>query len=129
MFDSELSILALYGLLLALTLILQTTGLIQQMGMGYVLSTREDAKVAEGMVARLERALNNSVVAMSLFAPAVLILAANDGFTPGTLTAAKVFLAARVIYLPAYALRINGVRTLAWLAGFLATITLYFLGL
>ena len=79
-----------------------------------------------GMVARIERALNNSVVAMTLFAPAVLILVVLDKTNATTLLAAQVFMIARIIYLPVYAVGVPAVRTLAWLAGFLATAVLYF---
>jgi len=129
MFDDELSILALYGLLVALTVLLQTTGALGQLGMGYLMSSRDENREAAGMTARLERALNNSVVAMTLFAPAILILAARDAFSDASLTAAQLFLLARVVYLPAYALGITGLRTLVWLAGFAATAVLYFLAL
>ena len=129
MFDNELSILALYGLFVAFSILLQVTGALNQLGMGYVLSARDEKRTPTGITARLDRAQHNSVVALALFAPAVLILAINDGFRPATLQAAQIFLIARVIYLPAYGFGITGVRTLAWLVGFIATITLYFLGL
>ena len=126
MFTDELSLLALYGLLVALTVLLQTTGAMGQLGMGYLMSARDENRQAAGMTARLERALNNSVIAMTLFAPAILILAARDAFSDTTLIAAQLFLLARVIYLPAYALGIMGLRTLVWLVGFAATAILYF---
>ena len=126
MFTDELSLLALYGLLVALTVLLQTTGAMGQLGMGYLMSARDENRQAAGMTARLERALNNSVIAMTLFAPAILILAARDAFSDTTLMAAQLFLLARVIYLPAYALGIMGLRTLVWLVGFAATAILYF---
>ncbi len=129
MLDNELSILALYGLLVALSILLQTTGALGQLGMDYLLSSRDEQRPTTGITGRIGRAVNNSAIAMALFAPAILILAARDGFSPATLHAAQVFLLARVIYLPAYAFGITGLRTLAWLAGFAATITLYFLGL
>ena len=129
MFSDELSLLALYGLVVAFTILLQTTGVMGQLGMGYLLSARDEPRKVVGITARLERALANSVVAMTLFAPAVLILAAGDKFTPSTLQAAQVFVVARLIYIPAYAFGIAGLRTLVWLVGFVATITLYFLGL
>lgn len=123
--QTELDILALYGLLVALTLILQTLGAFQQFGMGYLLSSRDEHRTVQGIAARLERAMNNSITALVLFAPAVLLLDAKQAFTPYTLTAAKVFLIARIIYVPAYAFRVTGLRTLAWLAGFAATVVLY----
>ena len=123
--QTELNILAIYGLLVALTLILETLGAFQQLGMGYLLSSRDEHRTVQGIAARLERATNNSITALVLFAPAILLLDAKDAYTAHTLTAAKVFLIARVIYLPAYAFRITGLRTLVWLIGFAATVVLY----
>jgi uncharacterized MAPEG superfamily protein len=123
--QTELEILAIYGLLVALTVILQTLGTFQQLGMGYLISSRDEHRTVQGIAARLERAMHNSITALVLFAPAVLLLDAKQAFTPYTLTAAKVFLLARIVYLPAYAFRITGLRTLAWLGGFAATVVLY----
>ena len=129
MFGDELTILGLYGLLVVATLLAQATGAMGQLGMGYLLSSRDEGRTAAGMAARLERALANSVTAMALFAPAVLILEARDGFTPLTLACAQIFLLARVVYLPSYAFGVTGLRSLAWSGGFFATVALYFIGL
>ena len=59
--QTELNILAIYGLLVALTLILQTLGAFQQLGMGYLLSSRDEHRTVQGIAARLERATNNSI--------------------------------------------------------------------
>lgn len=126
---TEIQILALYGLLVILTLILQATGAMTQLGMGYLLSSRDEARTVSGIASRLERALNNSLTAMVLFAPAVLILVATENTSNQSLLAAQVFLIARIVYLPAYALRITGVRSLAWTVGIAATIALYLLAL
>ena len=129
MLTDELSILALYGLFVALTLMLQATGASLQLDMGYLLSSRDESRTVTGMAARTGRALDNSITALVLFAPAILILSHKDAFGGGTLLAAQVFLAARVIYLPAYVFGIRGLRTLVWLVGFFATVILYFLAL
>ena len=112
---TELTVLALYGLLVAITLLLQATGSMSQLGMGYLLSSRDEGRTASGIAARLDRALSNSVTAMALFAPAVLIIASRDQSS--------------VVYLPAYAFKITGIRSLAWTVGFFATILLYFMAL
>lgn len=127
--SSELNILALYGLYTALILLLQVTGALGQLGMGYLLSSRDDHRSLTGITGRLDRALTNSVTAMVLFAPAVLLLAQKDAFSAATLTAAQVFLVARVLYVPAYAMNLRGLRTLLWLVGFAATVVLYLIGL
>jgi uncharacterized MAPEG superfamily protein len=129
MLTSELSILALYGLLVAITLLLQASGSMSQLGMGYLLSSRDEGRTASGIAARLDRALSNSVTAMALFAPAVLIIALREQSSQSSVLAAQIFLLARVVYLPAYAFKISGIRTLAWTIGFFATILLYFMAL
>ncbi len=126
---TELSILASYGLLVIVTLLLQATGSMQQLGIGYLLSSRDDSHTITGMTARLNRALDNSVVAMALFAPAILLLVVTDSTTVQTLLLAKAFLIARAVYLPAYAFGIIGLRSLAWTVGFVSTALLYFLAL
>lgn len=129
MLSDELSLLAIYGLLVALVIGLKTTGMMRQLGAGYMLSSRDEHRSVGGILGRLDRALNNSVIAMTLFAPAILILAIRDAFSDASLLAAQIFLIARAVYLPAYALGITGLRTLVWLVGFAATVVLYFLAL
>ncbi|MCT8330623.1 MAPEG family protein [Albidovulum sediminis] len=127
--SGELTILALYGLFLCLLVFLKATGAMGQLGIGYLMSARDEKRELKGITARLDRALTNSSTAMILFAPAVLVLGQLNAFGPGTLTAAQVFLIARVLYVPAYALGLTGVRTAIWLAGFAATIVLYLIAL
>lgn len=126
---SEPTALALYGLLVLLTIILQATGAMQQLGMGYLLTSRDEGRTVSGMVGRLDRALNNSVVAMALFAPAALLVIAQDQSSSATRLCALIFLLARLVYLPAYVFGIPGLRTLAWGVGFFATAVLYFASL
>lgn len=127
--SSELNILALYGLYTALVLLLQVTGAQSQLGMGYLLSSRDEHRTLTGITARLDRALTNSITAMALFAPAILLLHAKSAFGDSTLTAAQVFLVARVLYVPAYGFGLTGLRTLFWIVGFAATVILYLIAL
>lgn len=126
---TEITMLILYGLLVILTLLLQATGAMQQLGMGYMLSSRDEHRTVKGITARIERALNNSITAMVLFAPAVLLIVVTDSSTAQTALAAQVFLIARLVYLPAYAFKLTGIRSLAWTVGLLSTALLYFLAL
>ncbi|MGB0658666.1 MAG: MAPEG family protein [Mangrovicoccus sp.] len=122
---SSLDSLALYGLLVVITLILQAIGALQQLGIGYLLSSRDEHRSLEGMTARLDRALNNSITAMALFAPAVLLIHTQNITTPYVDTVALVFLIARLVYLPCYVFDIQGLRSGAWGVGFFATLALY----
>lgn len=126
---TELQILAAYGLLVLLTILLQVLGSMQTLSMGYLMSARDEPREVGRMTGRIRRALDNSVTAMALFAPAVLLLVVQDRTSDASLLAAQVFLIARIIYLPVYALGVPTVRTLAWLAGFAATVALYLLAL
>jgi uncharacterized MAPEG superfamily protein len=129
MLTSELSILLTYGLVVALLLGLKLTGMMTQLDMGYLLSSRDETRTLEGMLGRTNRALDNSVTALALFAVPILVMGLRDAYTGQSLLAAQVFLAARVVYIPAYIFGINGLRTAVWLAGFLATLALYALAL
>jgi uncharacterized MAPEG superfamily protein len=129
MLTSELSILLTYGLVVGLLLGLKLTGMMTQLDMGYLLSSRDQTRTLEGMLGRTDRALGNSVTALVLFAVPVLVMGLRDTYTGQSLLAAQVFLAARVVYIPAYIFGIVGLRTGVWLVGFLATLLLYFLAL
>lgn len=129
MLTSELSILLTYGLIVALLLGLKLTGMMTQLDMGYLLSSRDTQRTLKGMLGRTERALNNSVIALVLVAVPILVMGLRDNFTGHSLLTAQVFLAARIVYIPAYIFGIVGLRTGVWLIGFLATLFLYVLAL
>ena len=128
---SELSILALFGLLIVLTILLNVLTAMGQVGLMTLGGSRDDMPVLTGVAGRISRTLDNSVVAMALFAPAILILSAKDAFTGSTLLAAQIFLLARVAFVPIYALAIPVpfLRTIVWMVGFACTIWLYLLAL
>lgn len=126
---SELSILALYGLLVILILVVQALFGTAQLGLPYLATARDEGRSLSGMGARVERSLNNSLVALALFAPAVLILTTTSATTANTLMAAQIFLIARIIYAPLYWFAVPWLRTVAWAAGFIATIYLYLMAL
>jgi len=126
---TEITVLIVYAYLVIITLLLQATGALTQLGMGYLLGARDEARTVSGIAGRLERALNNSVTAMVLFAPAILLIVVTESSTNQTILAAQVFLLARLVYLPSYAFGLTGIRSLAWTTGLLATALLYFLAL
>ncbi|MGB3242996.1 MAG: MAPEG family protein [Sulfitobacter sp.] len=126
---TETTILALYGLLVMLTILLQVLGAMQSLPLGYLISSRDEPRDVGRMTARIERALDNSIVAMALFAPAVLLVVLLERTSTTTLLLAQVFLIARIIYLIVYALGVPAIRTLAWLCGFAATASLYLIAL
>ena len=122
---SELSILVLYGLLTVVVMLLHVLTATGQVGLAYLATPRDEKRELTGIAGRGFRCLQNSIVAMALFAPAVLVLAVKDAFSGTTLLAAQAFLVARVIYVVLYYMGIPWLRTLIWMVGFLATAWLY----
>ena len=126
---TEITILVFYAFLVIITLILQATGALTQLGMGYLLGSRDEGRTVSGIAGRLERALNNSITAMVLFAPAVLLIVVTDSSSNQTVLACQASFIARLVYLPSYAFGLVGIRSLAWTVGLLSTALLYFLAL
>jgi len=127
--SSELSILALYGLLMVVIVLVHVLLALPQLGLPYLASPRDEGRRLTGVAGRGLRSVNNAAIAMALFAPAILILQARGGFTATTLLAAQIFLIARVAHWLIYLAGIPWLRTLVWLVGFLATAWLYLLAL
>lgn len=123
------SILALYGLVCLITILVQVLAAAQKFDMTQLAGNRESLPSLTGAAGRLDRAQANSIVAMALFAPPVLILAATDPVPSAATTAAWLFLLARIAYVVVYALGIPWVRTGVWLVGFAMTFWLYLLAL
>ena len=92
----------------------------------YHAGPRDTAPPAELPVVagRLKRALNNHFEGLILFGIACLVIAVSGQSTGFTAACAWVYLGARVVYIPAYALGWTPGRSLIWTVGFLATIAL-----
>lgn len=123
--SSELTILAFYGLWIVVVILLQVLAAAGQVGLVELARSREDMPKLTGVAGRLDRAQNNSIVAMALFAPAVLLVHLQDAATPATLLAAQLFLIARIVYVVVYTTGTPWIRTGSWVLGFLSTVYLY----
>ena len=73
---------------------------------------------------RLQRAVSNSFESLILFAPAALMVGLTHHGNAVTVIAAWVFLIARILYIPAYAMGLAPGRSVIWGVGFLATLAL-----
>lgn len=127
--SNELTILALYGLLVVVILLVHVLLALPQVGLSYLASPRDDDVKLTGTAGRALRSLNNAITAMALFAPAILILQAQGTFSATSLLMAQIFLVARVAHWLLYLAGIAWLRTASWLLGFLATAYLYILAL
>ena len=120
----EMSYLAMYGLLLVPLILVQVLISGRQHGLLALFGNRENL-ISTGIAERAERAVQNSILAMALIAPSVLMLAHADISSPSTVFAIQVFLAARILYAACFIIGITYLRTIAWIIGFLATAYLY----
>jgi len=124
----ELTALTLAALLQVVQYALMSVPANLELGVGKTLSPRDPAKMGgtlESQVsmgtARLLRALNNHFEGLILFSIACVIIAISDQSTPFTSACAYTYLAARVLYIPAYYFGWSPWRSLIWFAGFTAT--------
>ncbi len=126
---SELSILALYGLLIMVTFLVQVTLALPQFGIAYLVSSRDEGQKLTGVAGRLERAVINMTAGLAFLTPAILILSTTGSLTATTLLAAQTVLAARLAYVVLYAAGVPWLRTTVWLVSIAATAYLYLLAL
>lgn len=119
---TEITILAWAALLLVAQFVLMAVAVNLQVGPAWTSGPRDEPRTLNGMAGRLHRAFNNMLEGLMLFTVAVVVVTLGDAATPGTALAAKIFLAARIAYIPAYASGIPLLRSIIWGAGFFATV-------
>jgi uncharacterized MAPEG superfamily protein len=114
--STELTILAWTLVLAVVQVMLPAMARNKETGVEYNMGPRDGEGPPVGKITgRLQRAQKNLYETLPLFAAAVLI--AHVGGREGSLTlwGASLFLGARLVYLPLYALGIPLIRSLVWL--------------
>ncbi|MDG1282910.1 MAG: MAPEG family protein [Pseudorhodobacter sp.] len=119
----ELTTLALAALLQSAQFILFAVPANLELGTGYTSSARDcpPSRQLSEKTARLQRALNNHFEGLILFTIAVLVVKLSNQSTPFTAICAYAYLAARLLYIPAYAFGWRPWRSAIWAIGFFAT--------
>lgn len=127
----ELAALTLAALLQVVQYCLMAVPANIELGVGKTLSPRDPEQMGGALqdlvtpnTSRLFRAMNNHFEALILFTIAVLVITLSDQSTPTTQAAAWVYLAARALYIPAYAFGWVPWRSVIWAVGFFATLTM-----
>ncbi len=121
----ELTALTLAALLQVAQFVLMAIPVNRELGPKITASPRDGMNLAAQVspkTARLVRAMNNHFEGLILFTIAVLVVTLSNQSTPTTQYAAFTYLAARVLYIPAYVFGWVPWRSLIWMAGFAATI-------
>ena len=119
----ELVALTLAALLQGLQFAAYAVPANRELGPGYTMSARDRApsRAMSDRTARLGRAMDNHFEALILFGIAVGVIQMSGQNSALTAGCAWVFLAARVLYVPAYAMGLRPHRSLIWIVGFAAT--------
>ena len=119
----ELTVLTLAALLQGLQFVLYAVPANREIGPGYTMSARdrEPSRALSDRTARLGRAMDNHFEGLILFGIAVGVIQMSGQNTALTAACAWVYLIARVLYVPAYALGLRPHRSLIWVVGFAAT--------
>ncbi len=124
---TELTVLALAGLLQAIQFALMAVPANIELGPKRTLGPRDGKPLAEDVsevTGRLYRALNNHFEALILFILAVAVVTLSGQGSAFTATCAWIYLVARIAYVPAYAFGLMPWRSCIWLIGFLATVAM-----
>jgi len=124
----ELTVLALAALLQGVQFTLMAIPANIELGVGKTASPRDSSRLGKPMIelvsdktGRLIRAMNNHFEALILFTIAVVVITLGDKGTGLSAICAWTYLAARVLYIPAYYFGWSPWRSLIWLVGFLST--------
>jgi uncharacterized MAPEG superfamily protein len=125
----ELTILVLAALWQGVHFVTYSLSAQAQVGTDYAASPRDEPVQLTGRAGRLQRAMNNHFEGLLLFTIAVVALEAGGQGTAATTAYAIAYLAARVLYLPAYAYGWTPWRSVIWIVGFLATIAMLVMAL
>jgi uncharacterized MAPEG superfamily protein len=122
----ELTALALAGLLQAVQYLLFATPANIELTPAYTGGPRDapPTRTMSRLTARLQRALNNHFEALILFTLAVVVVTLSGQSSPLTQASAWIYLASRVLYIPAYAFGWSPWRSAIWGIGFLATLVM-----
>ncbi len=125
----ELKVLALAGLLQVVQFLLMAIPANMALGPKITTGPRDEPIELKGITGRLKRAMDNHFESLILFTLAVVVVVMGDKTSALTAKSAYVYLAARVLYVPAYASGILYVRSLIWGVGFGATVLMLVLAL
>ncbi len=110
----ELTVLGLAALLALVQIMMYALVALPQLGIPYAASPRDGARVLGTIGARLQRAYQNHLETLPVFAAAVLVVHLSGQTNATTVLASQIYLAARIAYVPAYAFGIPYLRSAIW---------------
>jgi uncharacterized MAPEG superfamily protein len=117
----ELTVLALAAILQSAQILLASAGMNRDMGFAWNFSPRDTDPHFSPLTGRLRRAVSNHFEALIFFTIAVVLVTHSGSASALTAACAWVYLAARIVYVPAYALGWSPWRSVIFGIGATAT--------
>jgi uncharacterized MAPEG superfamily protein len=117
----ELTVLALAALLQCVQMVLYSIAGNAQAGTKAAMGPRDRQIELTGMAGRIKRAMDNHFEGLILFGIAAVVVSVSGQSSGFTAACAWAYLAARVLYIPAYAFGLVPWRSLIWAVGWFAT--------
>ena len=123
---AELTALTLAALLQMVQFVLFALPANLELGTRYTMSSRDKApeRPVSTLTGRMQRALNNHFEGLILFTLAVVVVTLSGQADAFTAACAWAYLAARVLYVPAYAFGLVPWRSVIWAVSWLATLAM-----
>jgi len=117
----ELTVLALAAILQAVQITLAAASMNRDAGVEYNAGPRDTRPAFSPLTGRLRRAVSNHFEALTLFTVAVVVVTLSGAAGPLTAACAWAYLAARILYVPAYAFGWSPWRSAIFAVGAVAT--------
>jgi uncharacterized MAPEG superfamily protein len=117
----ELTVLALAAILQAMQIMLAGGSMNRDAGLAWNASPRDTPREFSALTGRLRRAVANHFEALALFTIAVVVVTLSGSASVVTVSCAWIYLAARVLYVPAYAFGWSPWRSVIFGVGATAT--------
>lgn len=123
---AELTALTLAALLQMVQFVLFALPANLELGTRYTMSSRDKApeRPVSTLTGRMQRALNNHFEGLILFTLAVVVVTQSGQADAFTAACAWAYLAARVLYVPAYAFGLVPWRSVIWAVSWFATLAM-----
>ena len=96
----------------------------RELGARYNAGPRDGNVEFSTRLGRLRRAVTNGFEGLAMFAPLLLVVVIAGKTSPVTAIAAWIYVLARILYIPAYALGLAPWRSVIWGVGFIAILLL-----
>ena len=120
----ELTALGLAAIVQAGQIALAGWSMNRDVGAEWNAGPRDSEPALSPLTGRLRRAVNNHFEALAFFTIAALLVTVSGQSSGLTRACAWIYLAARLLYVPAYAFGWSPWRSVIWGAGFLATMAM-----